>query len=251
MGSFEGSSQVDMSGAGSQVWLMKVPNFLLEHWASKDDKPTDLGVVSEVDGDDGKKKLSLHLSEDAGYPAEWPRDFDMSLNAPPVPMYVFSRERDAQGAGKGPVRLDGAIDRKGELKPPLSQAYRSMVRNRKAKAEERPQALALQEDDVEAIRRKKRGTLQVRPDKRDREGDAAKREEKRVKAEVAVLTPGELRQKVFECFSQQQFWNKRDLDQAVGQKAPDVKKVLDLIAERVSVGKHKGEYQLKPEYRDA
>ena len=42
----------------------------------------------------------------------------------------------------------------------------------------------------------------------------------------------------------------QELERKLGQKPAVVKKVLDQVAERIATGSHKGEFQLKPEYRE-
>ena len=233
-----------MEGAESKLWLMKVPNFLMEHWQACE-RPTDLGVVAEMESSDGKKSLSLRLSETAGHPADWPREFEVSLEAQPLPMHVFSRACDSQGASKGPVKFDGMVDRRGELKPPLNAEYRALMKSRKAQSANRPMARMMDEDEVHE---RKYGKLTVR-DKRDREAERDEREEKKKAAVLEEMTPTQLRNLVFERFTDQRFWNRKDLELATGRKPTEIKKVLDLIAERVTIGAHKGKYQLKAELR--
>lgn len=235
---------VTMDGSESKLWLMKVPNFLMEHWQACE-RPTDLGVVAETVSSDGKKSLSLRLSETAGHPAEWPREFVVSLEAQPVPMHAFSRAVDGQGASKGPVQFDGVVEKRGELKPPLNAEYRALVKNRQVQSANRPMARMMDEDEVHERRYSK---LTVR-DRRDREAEKEEREEKKKATVVEEMTPGQLRNLVFERFTDQRFWNRKDLEQSTGRKPAEIKKVLDLVAERVTMGAHKGKYQLKPEYQ--
>ena len=88
----------------------------------------------------------------------------------------------------------------------------------------------------------------ARAARRNREQRDAK---KAAAAAVEVMKPSELRNLVFEKFQEQRFWNRKELEQATGQKAVEVKKVLDQVAERIAVGPHKGEFQLKAEYRES
>jgi len=60
----------------------------------------------------------------------------------------------------------------------------------------------------------------------------------------------QVREGVFEQFQAQRFWNKRELETKLDQQGlPAVKQVLDKVAERVAIGPHKGEYQLRSEFR--
>ena len=140
---------------------MKVPNFLLEHWTAREDgRPTEVGTVKETVGPDGKKSMSLQLSDEGDYPAEWPREYDFGLDAPPTSMHVFS-----SGAKGGPMQLDGRVEKRvatvphvaltpltptrvqpprpssvaqGEVKPQgLSKQYRAITKSRVAASQVR------------------------------------------------------------------------------------------------------------------
>ena len=156
---------VAMDACGNKLWLMKVPTFLLEHWAKRDDKPTDVGVVTEKVGPDGKKTKWLQLSEACDYPAEWPREYEMTFDEPSSALYSFSRQSDGKGGGKGPVQFDGVVEKRGDIKPQLTQQYRGMMKNRLAKSEERPELKVLEDEAVP------RYSKLTHRDKRDREAE--------------------------------------------------------------------------------
>ena len=72
----------------------------------EDGRPTEVGTVKETVGPDGKKNMSLQLSEQGNYPAEWPREYDFGLDAPLTSMHVFST------GAKGPMQLDGRVEKR-------------------------------------------------------------------------------------------------------------------------------------------
>ena len=99
------ASTLDMKPCDSKLWLMKVPNFLLEHWMTRNE-PTEVGTVKETVGSDGKKSMTLQLSEQGDYPKEWPREYDFGVDAPLTSMHVFST------GAKGTMQMDGRVEKR-------------------------------------------------------------------------------------------------------------------------------------------
>ena len=99
---------LNMQHAGQKLWLMKVPNFLLDNWTEREhgSSHVELGRVEEKVGPDGKKTMSLRLSEKESYPEEWPREYELGVDAPPSAMYVFS------SGTKGPMQFDGRVEKR-------------------------------------------------------------------------------------------------------------------------------------------
>lgn len=130
----------------------------------------------------------------------------------------------------------------------LSKEYRAIMKHRVERDQVRHGVQTYQETNHDAgftqltvrdkdkhVKKEKR--VQVRQEKREDKQKRDKPEE-------------EVREEVFERFQAQRFWNKRELETALDQQGlPAVKKVLDKVAERVAIGPHKGEYQLRSEFR--
>jgi len=233
-----------MKPCDSKLWLMKVPNFLLEHWmTSNEGRPAEVGTVKEIVGADGKKSMTLQLSEQADYPKEWPREYDFGVDAALTSMHVFST------GAKGTMQMDGRVEKRGEVKPQgLSKQYRAIMKNRVERDQVRHGVQTYQEDA--------RDTGMVQLTVRDKEKNAKKeqrvqgRQEKRADKQSREKSEEEVREGVFEQFQAQRFWNKRELETKLDQQGlPVVKQVLDKVAERVAIGPHKGEYQLRSEFR--
>merc|ERR1719352_1639595 len=108
---------------------MKVPNFLLDNWTEREHgSHVELGRVEEKVGPDGKKTMSLRLSEKESYPEEWPREYELGVDAPPSAMYVFS------SGTKGPMQFDGRVEKRGEVKPLMTKQYRDLMKSRNEEA---------------------------------------------------------------------------------------------------------------------
>ena len=101
------ASTCDMKPCDSKLWLMKVPNFLLEHWTTRNEgRPTEVGTVKETVGADGTKSMTLQLSDQGDYPKEWPREYHFEVAAPPTSMHVFST------GAKGTMQIDGRVEKR-------------------------------------------------------------------------------------------------------------------------------------------
>lgn len=240
------ASALNMQLCDSKLWLMKVPNFLLEHWMTREDgRPTEVGVVKETVGPDGKKSMTLQLSEQGDYLAEWPREYHFGLDVPLTSMHVFSSD------AKGQLQLNGRVEKRGEVKPQgLSKQYRAIMKHRVERDQVRHGVQTYQESSHDS------GMVQLTV--RDKEKHFKKeqrvqaRQETRADRQKRAKSEEEVRDEVFERFQAQRFWHKRELEAVLDQQGlPAVKKVLDKVAERVAIGPHKGEYQLRSEFRMA
>jgi hypothetical protein len=213
------ASTLDMKPCDSKLWLMKVPNFLLEHWMTRNE-PTEVGTVKETVGSDGKKSMTLQLSEQGDYPKEWPREYDFGVDAPLTSMHVFST------GAKGTMQMDGRVEKRGEVKPQgLSTQYRAIMKNRVERDQVRHGVQTYQEDAHD------RGMVPLTT--RDKQKHAKKeqrvqgRQEKRADKQSREKPLEAVREGVFEQFQAQRFWNKRELETKLDQQGlPVVKQVL-------------------------
>ena len=129
------AAPVMMEKAQEKLWLMKVPDFLMEHLQGVPDSGIEVGVLTQdADssagaGSSNSQGYTLKLAESSRLPADAPRELSVVLGAATAPMHVLSEPKDA---GKGAAwRLEGKIERKGEVKQKaLTSEYKSMIANR-------------------------------------------------------------------------------------------------------------------------
>merc|ERR1719399_586775 len=219
--------QLDMSKHKERLWLMKVPQFLAEHWKTAGSGVPLGSVVLDANSGSGSSSTSsgggpsqgesftLRLSDEAGYPSELPREYAINLGSPPGAMYVVSSGGDA-GGGKVecPPALEGKVERKGEvLAGKLSHSYKQLVAARTERAAIRPEVQIYEETGDEL------GKIQpIAKKKRLADVQDGRGQDKKPKMSM------------------------------VSKKQTHLTAVLEEIAERVRFGKNKGEYQLKSEY---
>lgn len=237
--------------SASKLWLVKVPKHLLESWQRQGPGAT-LGSIFPADGAAPgfeKRAYMLRLAADG---AGAPREYALALGDPVGAMYSFVPGWADTPAGE--MRLEGKIERKGELTATeLTSNYKQLVRERQETAAARPELQVLPPEEEQQLgvatqKLQKQGELRKQEDekKRRKEDRAAVRaeEQKRQKR----LTREELRDLVFEKFETRQFWHKADLAKELCQKSNDLGPILDEVCERERFGEHKQEYKLKLEF---
>ena len=239
-----GPAPVDLTHAKDQLWLMKVPKRMMDHWQGLQ-AGVSLGTVEQSGGSSGNggPSYTLRLSEEAGYPAELPREYAMRTSSPAGGMYIISRPLDSQ---KGKVQLEGHVVHKGDVNLPeggLSRSYKELVHSRELKSRDRPVVQIVGEDELRpwfrpALHGKRAGS-----------GKPEKVQKSQRKDPANNMPQEELENLLFEKFAEQQYWRRKALVEATGQTSMHLTSVLEQVAEQVRYGSHKGEYTLKAEFQ--
>ncbi|KAI3651508.1 hypothetical protein MP228_002811 [Amoeboaphelidium protococcarum] len=159
--SYLNKQTADMTKAGNKVWLVKVPDFLMDVW-SKTRPQSELGHLS-IDAAQVKNsmpKITLEvnrnlnlLSKSEFDPAILPKNYNLQIsNNPPGNLFTFSTDTVvAEGADRvktmrGGVRLaatqeytvgvEGCVQHECNVIPVMDADYRNILRLRKEKAEQ-------------------------------------------------------------------------------------------------------------------
>jgi len=244
MASSSQKAPLDLARSREQLWLMKVPKRLMEHWQGLKQAGVSLGTVEPSQDAGTGQAYTFRLPEDANHAADMPQEYSMTLSSPPGGMYVISRPLESQ---KGQIQLEGRVVQKGEINLPagrLSRQYRELVATRGEKAGMRREVQIVSDNDLRQIRHPT--LLGKRPG-----SSKAERAPKRSTKETPINLPkDELETLLFEKFAEQQHWAKSALVDATNQSSAHLTQVLGQVAEQVRFGKHKGKYTLKAEYRE-
>ena len=126
---------VMMEKAKEQLWLLKVPNFVMEHLQSVQEADVDLGTLTQDEegaaaggassSSGSGRSFTLKLSDSAKLLPDVPRELSVTLGAPAAPMHVVSEPKETSKGGAW--RLEGKIVQKGEAKPKtLTQEYKNI-----------------------------------------------------------------------------------------------------------------------------
>ncbi|RPA85249.1 transcription initiation factor IIF, beta subunit [Ascobolus immersus RN42] len=96
-GLYEETGDLDMTLAGTGVWLVKVPNWLMERWNEiDDDEEIQIGTIRVRSGGEDATKLRLSLTD---VPANegLPKNFDMNVTNMAVENTFIFTEKDLPG----------------------------------------------------------------------------------------------------------------------------------------------------------
>jgi hypothetical protein len=240
---------VGMARAGEKLWVAKVPKFLSDHLTEVQKRAPGaaLGKVSEKNaGGAGGASFALELSGDLE--DGMPREYDLRFGAPPAAMHVLSHAAD------GRTTLEGRVERKGALTAPLTPGYRRLLAERSAAAERsrtESQLATIGETERVGLQKDALGHVAQRAaEKVSGTSRAAKREARAKQTVAARMSHAELKLALKECFAQQDFWLRRELEARLGNK-DKLGACLEELCVKVNNHRstHHGDWQLKPELR--
>lgn len=152
------AAPVMMEKANEKFWLMKVPNFLIDHLRSASEANAEIGHLiqdQETNEQAGSSSnvgsvYTLKLKERPEWPENEVREFSVTLGPPTGAMYVLS-EPDGSTAW----RHEGRVQLKGEIRPKtLSNEYKSIVHTRVENATNKREIEEWEEDmSIRQVRR--------------------------------------------------------------------------------------------------
>ena len=246
-----------MEKAKEKLWLLKVPNYLMEHMQSVQDADVDLGTLMQDEegsasggASSSGRSFTLKLADSAKLPQDVPRELSVTLSAPAAPMHVVSEPKETSKGGAW--RMEGKIVHKGEAKPKaLTQEYKNMVARRVEKANEKREVQTFDESAAGGPPFRQGRLSESKADREDKKMRAVMKRQK-TEAKPVPLTEEQIRDALFDEFARKQFASRFELMQSsrlIGQKQQSVNAVLSAICEHVKVGPNKGDFQLKPEFR--
>ncbi len=233
-----------MVRAHEKLWLMKVPNFLMEHLKTVQERAPG-STLGQVRVDSSGAPDTLELSAADGIPQSYRVRLEREA---PVGMHVLSE------TSEGAPSIEGRIVRKGAFEAPMNTGYRRLIADRADDADAARQERTigiLHAEDEKALRRR---PLDHRGMQKSEKGSKVqrvqRREEKRAAIAAAWMSHSDLRAAIKECFSRQDFWSRRELERELGN-ADKLSGCLEELCVKVTsrTSNHMGDWQLKPELR--
>lgn len=251
-----GPQAVAMEKCRDKLWLMKVPNFLMDHLQNQQDPHIELGVLTPDDqvfasggsssSSGGGGSFTLRLADHCKLAEGMPRELSVTFGAPAGTMHVLSEPKD-QGKG-GAWRMEGQIERKGEIKSKgLTREYKSIVSKRSEQASIKREIQTW--DEGSSLQQA--SLKESRAQREDRKHAKAAKLQK-IEDKPEALSSDEIEHILFREFAKKPFMSRGDLmhtPELRGQKQANVNAVLSQLCEHVKVGLHKGDFQLKAEFR--
>lgn len=282
---YEDAGDLDMTNSEQNVWLVKLPKWLMERWHElDDDEEIKIGEVKVAQVPDGNK-LRLTLS-DHPVNKDLPREYDMNVtnmsvqntfiftekdmpgyeeaekrNGPPIPSRILAQrrqnndksksERYTPYARKGIPKLTamvGTVKHEATVLPRGDANFFKLYQKRQAEALE-PKFKTKWMDEKELVNPNAISSL-------GRSGASAF--EDMVKTSVdkkkpqdnkaARMPKNELIDALFACFKQYPYWPIKGLKEKLNQPEAYLKSTLEEIAILKRNGKFALKWCLKPEY---
>lgn len=229
------------SQAQRKVWLVKLPDFLMERWMNSSGNGTreaDLGSIRIHEQTQTKPShVTLHLPQDPRYQGI-PKDYELSFLKNTKPNSVFSEDPMSGTA----LEVVGKIEQECLVRPAFNEAYHRLIRERNTQSN-RPkrtiQVLDQDSTDVQyGILAPVREAALLHRDKQKFSTD--RKRDRLPKADVLDL--------LFTAFERRPNWTLKDLSDYSKQPTAYLRDVLQEIAVSNKRGELKNTFELKPEY---
>lgn len=230
---------VDVSGAGTRIWLVKVPDFVAERLETEmagreEGDEMEVGGVRIYEGTPtSPPRVMVHLS----LPGNPVGEYHLHFCKCPAPMHLMATAgEDCQNA----LLIGGRVEQECILRPVMNDAYRRLMAQRRSRAET-PRRKTMAIDSTRAAIQP--GLLQHVPEHkllvRRMPDEDGKRER---------LPRQDLQDLLFRSFDAQSHWTLKALGEALRQPTVYLKEVLNEIAVYNQRGPYKNTFQLKPEF---
>lgn len=235
------ASRVDMSNSQRAVWLVRVPEFVMEAWRTQ---PGDSALGELRVHADGKLSLNLvnPRDHDAGAVAI-PTQYAVACDDKPAPMELFSETATAAATE---FAFDGLVEQRCDVTPVVNEQYgRLMAERRSAAARDakRPRVLLDTEKRIVGVGLTKARRTQMEQASLISTKARSNKDRNRVQMPARDLTT-----KILALFERTPELPIADIDHECQQPMNYLKDVLATVADFVRARKV---WVLKPEYRHA
>ncbi|KND05055.1 transcription factor IIF subunit TFG2 [Spizellomyces punctatus DAOM BR117] len=245
----EDAEELGLDNADTQVWLVKVPKFLAEKWASVEMEDQELGSIdvpafnsSSRNFNNGtSNKASVHLPAQP-WADDIPKNYTLTFtNLKPQSEYIFT-EDTSTGRAK---ELVGKVIHEGTIAPVIDDDYRQLMQRRAQMVSDKKRNIKM--IDVKGDR----GHTWITPVndviKEKGFGLMARKKPQQDKKERVERT--ELVNMIFEAFQKYPHWTFKGLVERTQQPQAWLKEVLNDLALLHKRGPYVGTYELKPEFK--
>lgn len=246
---------VDIEKASNLVWLVKLPSFLADHWASAD-AGAELGTVliGEPDQKTNARPVSLQVAADI--PTSnldlvdvIPKQYDLKFVTDGGSNLLCFTEDDEGVA----LSVEGTVQYECNVVPVMNDEYRNIMRLRREQAEKPKRSTQL----YEALGKPQSATQKTglfvggssagagssgasRLDNKKRKNEDFKRERLPKDAVIDMI---------FKAYEQKEYWSMKDLLSLTNQPTAWLKELVNEVCNYIQRGPYQKTYQLKPEYR--
>eukprot|EP01098_Paradermamoeba_levis_P006473 TRINITY_DN2682_c0_g1_i2.p1 TRINITY_DN2682_c0_g1~~TRINITY_DN2682_c0_g1_i2.p1 ORF type:complete len:316 (-),score=121.13 TRINITY_DN2682_c0_g1_i2:161-1108(-) len=229
----KGDDDVDGTFAHRNVWLVKVPGFLCDHWNEAEPNSL-LGKLVHKETPGGYE-IQVQLAQTEG---GFPKDFTFVVKKDSNdPIELFSEEPN------GSLAFEGKVDMRAEIRPTLNAEYAEFCKQRNTKANTKTRQTQSYEGNPNAnLRNQARfnSSFISQPRRRASSPVADKRER---------MKKDDLMDLIFSIFEREPYWSLKSLVNETNQPQAYLKEVLGELCIFNKKGPNKSLYELKPEYK--
>ncbi|KAJ3113019.1 hypothetical protein HDU96_003895 [Phlyctochytrium bullatum] len=250
---------LDTKRLKTNIWLVKVPEFLMQEWSKIDTEGVELGrlrVYSAAPPRPSglpnqqrappKQKVTLHLPE-SKWSKDLPKDYILDVLPPAsASQNTFVFCEDDEGRAR---ELAGKVVHEAAMRPFTDERYREIMKKRREEAlKTRKNITVMHHKDGKKVMHvgnanaPSRGTAQGEFLLTQKKTSADKRER---------IPKEELIGQIFEAFQASQYYSFKELLDRLKQPQQYLKEVIGEVCVLVKKGEEHGKYQLKPEYQTA
>ncbi|KAG0332170.1 hypothetical protein BG004_001361 [Podila humilis] len=263
-GNVVGDLDLDMSKGDTQAWLVKIPKFLADRWASVNKEGVDLGKVrifrETNPNDPNAAPFQLLLPNDATT-LNLPKTYTLNMNPNQVNnAFVFTeptgnhpKPPHAPGYPTGKATsIIATIKHECAVTPqPGSAEYREIMRERNIEASKKGgRSVQILGPNNKADPAGSRGGMFL-PGVGIRSGFIQKKVKIQMDQKTTRMPRNELMDMLFSAFEQYPYWSFKGLVEYVKQPQSYLKEVLSEICNFIKKGPYTAKYQLKPEFAGA
>lgn len=233
---------VNISQSQRKIWLVKLPDFLMQRWSlmSKNwTEEVDFGAVRIYEQLPNKQvQVSMHLSNDHRL-SDLPKDYDLAFVRNAKPNSAFSEKEGIDYS----LEIEGKIEQECLVKPIINPTYKQLVKERNAKSNQPKriiQYLDQERTDVKygVLAPISENTLLTK--KKQKFSSEHKRER---------LPRAELLDLLFTAFEKYPRWTLKGLVNYSKQPVVYLKELLNEISVYNKRGPFKNTFELKSEYQ--
>ncbi|KAF9954211.1 hypothetical protein BGZ72_004746 [Mortierella alpina] len=255
---------MDLTKAGTQAWLVKIPKFLADRWSGVTKDGVDLGKVRIFNQTNPNEPLAapfqLILPSD-DVTSGLPKTYTLNMNPNQVTdTFVFS---EPTGAHPKPPHAPGyptgkatailaTIKHECAVTPmPGSEEYKEIMRERNVEAAKKGgRSVQILGENNKADPAGGRGGMFL-PGVGIRGGFIQKKVKVQMDQKTTRMPRNELMDMLFAAFEQYPYWSFKGLVEHVKQPHSYLKEVLGEICNFIKKGPYTAKYQLKPEFAGA
>lgn len=242
------TTDVDCSGVGQAVWLIKVPKYVSSLWHQADAQSGIVGTL-QINKNPQKNEVLFNLSEPLASKEDTkdtklPRQYKMLMSKVDQSLAVLSEgpsaeeEGDEKSSDKAKLAIQGVVVQRADCRPTQSLDYMLMKKKsilQASKPSGQAKFLA-------------KGVVHYKP-VADHAANIQYEKKKKEEGKRARADQEEVRAQLFAAFERHQYYNLKDLVKITQQPIVYLKSILKEIGTYNTKNPHKNMWELKREYR--